>query len=46
MTHGFPLLREVIEMHSVLNVIFGGAPGNRDEGLLESALMRPQLRLL
>ena len=43
MTHAFPLLREVIEMHSVLIDTFGGTPGIRDEGLLESALMRPQI---
>ena len=43
MTHAFPSLRDVIEMHSVLVDTFGGTPGIRDEGLLESALMRPQV---
>lgn len=34
-------LRQVIAMHERQLVRFGGAPGMRDEGLLESALQRP-----
>ena len=33
---------EVLEIHAVLIVRFGGAEGIRDTGLLESALYRPQ----
>ena len=37
------LLREtVLAMHDLLIADFGGAAGVRDEGLLDSALMRPQ----
>lgn len=43
MTHDFPTLLEVIAMHDALINTFGGAPGIRDQGALESALMRPQL---
>lgn len=42
-THGFPTLREALAMHDALIDTFGGAPGIRDDGGLESALMRPQL---
>ncbi len=33
---------EVLEIHSALIKRFGGASGLRDQGLLESALFRPQ----
>jgi hypothetical protein len=33
----------VLAMHDVLLVEFGGAPGLRDESLLESALARPSI---
>lgn len=37
------LLREVVvAIHEMLLAEFGGASGIRDEGLLDSALMRPQ----
>ena len=36
--------REVLALHSRLLAIHGGAPGLRDEGLLLSALARPQQR--
>src|SRR6185295_17067166 len=32
---------EVVDMHAEQLAIFGGADGIRDQGLLESALMRP-----
>ena len=32
---------EVIYIHDILIQRFGGAPGTRDTGLLESALARP-----
>jgi len=38
----FPSLRQVIALHDEQLAEFGGAPGIRDQGLLESALMRPQ----
>lgn len=38
----FPTLVEVLELHLVLIDRFGGSPGIRDKGLLESALLRPQ----
>lgn len=38
----FLTLSETIELHSRLIERFGGKPGVRDLGLLESALMRPQ----
>jgi death on curing protein len=38
----YPTLSEVLELHSRLLERFGGAPGTRDLGLLESALMRPR----
>ena len=43
MTRDFPTLSEVIAMHSSLIDEFGGARGIRDERVLESALMRPQI---
>lgn len=38
----FLTLEEVLEIHSALIERFGGRPGARDLGLLESALFRPQ----
>jgi death-on-curing protein len=38
----FLSLDEVVEIHTVLIVRFGGPTGVRDLGLLESALYRPQ----
>lgn len=38
----YPTLAETIELHERLIKRFGGKPGVRDLGLLESALMRPQ----
>jgi len=35
---------EVIDMHAEQLALFGGAEGIRDQGLLESALARPQNR--
>jgi len=35
-------LDEALRIHEVLIEAFGGAPGVRDMGLLESALLRPQ----
>ncbi len=35
-------LEEVLRIHEVLLREFGGAPGVRDHGLIESALLRPQ----
>ena len=35
-------LDEVLEIHQRLIARFGGTPGIRDQGLLESALYRPQ----
>lgn len=43
MIHDFPTLQEVLAIHAVLIQTFGGAPGLRDRGALEAALMRPQL---
>ena len=36
------LTRAILAMHDALIVDHGGTPGIRDEGLLESALIRPQ----
>ena len=41
--HDYLTLKEVIAMHEALITDFGGAPGIRDMGALEAALMRPQL---
>ena len=38
----YPRIEEVIEAHARLIVRFGGSPGLRDRGALESALARPQ----
>lgn len=38
----FPTLQETLELHEQLILRFGGSPGVRDLGLLESALLRPQ----
>lgn len=38
----YPSLSETVELHLRLIERFGGKPGVRDLGLLESALMRPQ----
>lgn len=38
----YPTLAETLELHLRLIERFGGKPGVRDHGLLESALMRPQ----
>ena len=35
-------LDEVLRLHDLLIKEFGGAPGVRDHGLIESALLRPQ----
>ena len=43
MTHTFPTVEEVLATHDHQLAEFGGAPGLRDEGALESALMRPQI---
>ena len=38
----YPTLYEALELHERLIERFGGSPGIRDKGLLESALHRPQ----
>ena len=38
----YPTLAEALELHQKLIDRFGGKPGIRDKGLLESALARPQ----
>lgn len=38
----FLTLEEVLALHEQLILRFGGSPGVRDMGLLESALVRPQ----
>lgn len=43
MTHQFPSIDEIIEMHDSLIAETGGAYGLRDPGALESAIMRPQM---
>ena len=43
MNIGFPTIEEVIAIHADLIAKFGGSPGLRDHGALESALLRPQL---
>ena len=43
MTRGFPTFDEVVALHDDLLDRFGGEPGLRDAGGLESALMRPQI---
>ena len=43
MTRGFPTVEEVVAIHADQIAQFGGAPGLRDMGALESALFRPQM---
>ena len=43
MTRGFPTIEEVVAIHDDLLTQFGGAPGVRDWGALEAAVMRPQM---
>ena len=43
MSHEYPSIIEIIEMHDALIAVTGGAYGLRDRGALESALMRPQM---
>ena len=43
MTHDFPTIREVSDIHDDQIRQFGGEPGLRDLGALESAIMRPQI---
>ena len=38
----FPTLEEALYLHDRLIEVFGGAPGTRDLGLLDSALARPR----
>lgn len=38
----FPSVDEALAIHERLIAVFGGPPGVRDRGLLESALFRPQ----
>jgi len=38
----YPTIAEVINLHEQLIERFGGTPGIRDKGLLQSALARPQ----
>jgi len=38
----FPTLEEILNLHSRLIERYGGAPGVRDLGLVESALARPR----
>lgn len=38
----YPTLHEAVELHTRLIERFGGAPGIRDLGALESALVRPR----
>lgn len=42
MAHDYLSVPDVLGMHSVLMQRYGGAPGVRDPGALESALFRPQ----
>ncbi len=43
MTRSFPTIEEVVAIHDDLLTQFGGSPGVRDWGALESAVMRPQM---
>lgn len=38
----YPTLQEVLELHKRVIERYGGSPGVRDLGLLQSALLRPQ----
>lgn len=42
MAQDYLTVADVLEMHTVLMQRYGGAPGVRDPGALESALYRPQ----
>ena len=39
----FPTIEAVVAIHDILIAETGGAPGLRDAGALESAVMRPQM---
>ena len=43
MIHEFITIEEVIATHYLLIQEFGGAQGLRDEGVLASTVMRPQM---
>ena len=43
MTRRFPSVRTILAIHEILIEETGGAPGLRDVGALESAVMRPQM---
>ena len=43
MSSVFPSLEEVVATHDLLIAQFGGSMGLRDQGALESAILRPQL---
>ena len=43
MSRSFPTIEEIVAMHADLIAQFGGSPGLRDMGALESAAMRPQM---
>lgn len=43
MSHSFPTIDEILAMHADLIAQFGGSPGLRDMGALESAATRPQM---
>lgn len=43
MMHEFPTIGEVVAIHEIAVREFGGPQGLRDQGALESALLRPQL---
>ena len=43
MSSSFPTLNEILVLHEDQVQRFGGAPGLRDMGALESALLRPQM---
>lgn len=43
MSHSFPTIDEILAMHADLIAQFGGSPGLRDMGTLESAATRPQM---
>jgi death-on-curing protein len=41
--HDFPTIEEVVTIHELAVREFGGSLGLRDQGALESALLRPQM---
>ena len=43
MSSVFPSLEEVVATHDLLIAQFGGSTGLRDQGALDSAILRPQL---